>query len=199
MSTWKSIPLMFILCAVDAGAQERPAQESKLIAANETLCLVCKTYEIQYRPSKPVILLSESSFTNSRDRLTQPTSGDLDLHALEKLHHRFHNWFQTAHNPRLYSLTARALTNLYSGQSYLFNDWYRPRKGIDLFHLLGGRFAIGFETQRVLVFEGDRGSRPFRDATLCGNAAFLGMGPCGSAPFHAGERRYGVTFRWRLK
>lgn len=196
MGYCKAILLLLTLCALAAHAQEQ-----QLIAANRTPCLVCLTSEVRYRSDNPTLSPVKGSFQDLQDQTAaQRAPGELvNLHALEGLHLKFHHWFHTEHNPRLYSVAAEALTNLYSRRSHLFNDWFHPAKGIDLFQVLGGRFAVGFEAQRVLVFEGDRGSRPFRDTAMCSIPGLRGMGPCGPDLFRAGELRYGLTFRWKLK
>lgn len=185
---------LLLLCAPLASAQEPLRPRFKPVFCFQ---LSCETPERSHGPLTRATLLPEE--------LRKPTgtvaasAGELDLPALEQLHQDFHRRFSVGHNPFIYSLAARSLTSLYSRPTYLFKDWYRRAQGIDLLHLAGGRLAFGFETRRVLVFEGERNPSPLRDPGICNASGFLGAGPCGALPFDAGERTYSFSLRWKLE
>ncbi len=193
MNRWLAIPLLLSLCALRAAAQDQP-----LTLAHKAPCFVCESFTVSYQPSEPTISLGENPQPKSATRALLTMTGELDLEAWERLHQKFHRTFAMQHNPRLYALTARILTSFYS-RSPQFTDRYRRVRGFDLLRLAGGRFALGFETQRVLLTERDFGSRPIRDASICTSVGLVGSGPCGSFQFRGGESRYSLAFRWNLK
>ena len=193
MNRWLAIPLLLSLCALGAAAQDQP-----LTLAHKAPCFVCESFTVSYQPSEPTITLAENLQPKPASRALLTMTGELDLEAWERLHQTFHRTFPMQHNPRLYALTARILTSFYS-RSPLFTDRYRRARGFDLLRLAGGRFALGFETQRVLLTERDFGSRLIRDAAICTSVGLVGSGPCGSFQFRGGESRYSLAFRWNLK
>ncbi len=193
MSHRLAIPLLLSLCALGAAAQEPP-----LTLAHRAPCFVCESFTVSSQPSEPTISLGENLQARSASRALFTLTGEPDLEAWERLHQKFHRTFPMQHNPRLYALTARILTSFYS-RSPLFTDRYRRARGFDLLRLAGGQFALGFETQRVLLTERDFGSRPIRDTSICTSVGLVGSGPCGSFGLRAGESRYSLSFRWNLK
>ncbi len=193
MSHRLAIPLLLSLCALGAAAQDQP-----LMLAHRAPCVVCESFTVSYQPSEPTISLVENPQPKSASRALFAMTGEPDLEAWERLHQKFHSTFPMQHNPRLYALTARILTSFYS-RSPQFTDRYRRVRGFDLLRLAGGRFALGFETQRVLLTERDFGSRPIRDTAVCTSVGLAGSGPCGSFGLRAGESRYSLAFRWNLK
>jgi hypothetical protein len=193
MSRWLAIPLLLFLCALGVAAQDQP-----LTLAHKTPCFVCDSFTDSYRPSEPTITLAENPQPKSASRVLFTMTGEPDLEAWERLHQKFHRTFPMQHNPRLYAITARILTGFYS-RSPQFTDRYRRVRGFDLLRLAGGRFALGFETQRVLLTERDFGSRPIRDTSIRTSVGLVGSGPCGSFGLRAGESRYSLAFRWNLK
>lgn len=186
MGRWQALPLVLALTALLARAQEslgshlKPASCSAIVCENQT---------------------DDAASQPSTGRFSVPllSGGRLDTATLERLHQGFHVRFHTLHRPRLYAFTATALTNFYARPSSRYVDRFRGAKGFEFLCLGDGRFSLGFETQRVIVFESDRGSQPFRDLSVCNAVGYFSPGSCGSAPFHTNNRTYSFTLRWTLK
>lgn len=194
MSRWQAIPLLLLLAGLNAPAQERP-----LLAAQKTFCFSCPSAELEFQPLVPTLRPTATPGNRSSRQAAQTKGGELDLNHLEELHWRFHERFGVKHREGVYSVFVYLLTNLYSNPPQPYVDWYRGASGFDVLHLGGGRFALGFEAQRVLYLEGEGGTRLVQDPALCKALGISGPGPCGFVPFNAGEARYGLTFRWKLK
>ncbi|MFQ5696003.1 MAG: hypothetical protein ACE5HB_08440, partial [Terriglobia bacterium] len=180
-----------LLSAVVFAAFPVRGQERRVAPPAPQPCYVCGSYKLQVKASEARGAEPRGVFVWGAPR---PSDTFIDLGALQRLHDHFQRW----HNQRIHTFAERAFTSLYSRELTLFGDRFQTTKGIDFFQLAGGRFSLGFETQRTIVSESDRGSHPLRDASVCHAVSYQG-GPCGSVPFRAGERRYGLSFRWNLK
>lgn len=188
MSCRHAFPLILALCAVGASAQ---GQTAALPNHLPCLKLFCEEQVSQYQASEPR-LLPRNSFGHATPPAAQPRTEDWGDHPLAKFH--------LIHIPSLHPYAVGVLKNFYSRRVFLFQHQYRPSKGVTLLNLVGGRLAIGVETQQILFYQRDRSSfRPDRDADPCHSLIVRDQTSCYSVPLRAGERRYALSLRWTLQ
>jgi len=146
---------------------------------------------VPLRP-EPTDFLPVETWWETFQAASAPVRAEYERHPLERYHY--------VHNDRLHPVAVSLVTGYYSDYPYFFRHWYSSAKGTAPLRLAGRWLWLGIEFRRTLVFEGDRRySGPFATPEPCYAFGATGSALCYSvASFREGDRRVGITLRFRL-